>query len=53
PLMMVVMGSGGTGKSHVITALTQIHISLNAEATLERAAYTGSAAANINGETLH
>ncbi|KAI8848617.1 hypothetical protein BC829DRAFT_342662, partial [Chytridium lagenaria] len=53
PLTMVVLGPGGTGKSHLINALTQIHNSLKADPTLQRAAYTGSASANIEGETLH
>ncbi|KAI8843738.1 hypothetical protein BC829DRAFT_354641, partial [Chytridium lagenaria] len=53
PIRMIVLGPGGTGKSHLVNALSDFHKRLGVETALERAAFTGVAAANIHGETIH
>ena len=50
---MFLGGAGGTGKSRVITALSDFFASRNEKRRLRLAAYTGIAAAGIRGITLH
>ncbi|KAJ3851609.1 hypothetical protein EV368DRAFT_11519, partial [Lentinula lateritia] len=53
PLRMFLEGPGGTGKSHVISALK---VFFEQQGELRRfclASYTGVAAQNISGMTLH
>ena len=53
PLRMYLGGTGGTGKSRVIAALTDYFV-LNGESRhLRLASFTGIASKNINGTTLH
>lgn len=53
PLLMVVSGEGGVGKSKVIQTITSLFESLNVKHWLRKAAYTGVAASLIEGQTLH
>ncbi|KAI9067029.1 hypothetical protein FKP32DRAFT_1527872, partial [Trametes sanguinea] len=53
PLRMFLGGVGGTGKSRVIQALTAFFAARNQSRRLRLAAYTGIAAKNISGTTLH
>ncbi|KAJ7157826.1 hypothetical protein C8R46DRAFT_891673, partial [Mycena filopes] len=53
PLRMFLGGPGGTGKSRVIDALADFFASRGEERRLRRASYTGVAARNIRGMTLH
>ncbi|KAI9059157.1 hypothetical protein FKP32DRAFT_1551869, partial [Trametes sanguinea] len=53
PLRMFLGGVGGTGKSRVIKALTSFFEARNQSRRLRLAAYTGVAARNIGGTTLH
>ncbi|THU94165.1 hypothetical protein K435DRAFT_668921, partial [Dendrothele bispora CBS 962.96] len=52
-LRMLLHGPGGTGKSHVIHALTEFFRIQGQERRLRLASFTGVAARNINGLTLH
>ncbi len=45
-------GAGGTGKTRVIEALVYLHDILNIRFSIKLAAYTGTAAAAIGGNTL-
>ena len=53
PLRMYLGGPGGTGKSRVIHALTDFFKCQNQSRRLRLAAFTGVAAKNIGGTTLH
>jgi len=53
PLRMYLGGPGGTGKSRVIHALTDFFKRRNESRRLRLAAFTGVAAKNIGGTTLH
>ena len=52
-MVMFLAGEGGTGKSKVVLALTETMEQLRIRHTLRLAAFTGVAASNINGCTLH
>ncbi|KAF9034888.1 hypothetical protein BJ165DRAFT_1303133, partial [Panaeolus papilionaceus] len=52
-LRMALMGAGGTGKSTVINAITDLFESVGHASRLRKCAYTGVASNNINGMTLH
>ncbi len=51
-IMLYLGGMGGTGKSQVIKALKHLHTKLGILHTLKIAAFTGTAAANIDGSTI-
>jgi hypothetical protein len=51
-LLMKVMGAPGTGKSHVIDAMTSFFAIQSSSRMLRKAAHQGSAAVNIGGITL-
>ncbi|EIW62578.1 uncharacterized protein TRAVEDRAFT_99443, partial [Trametes versicolor FP-101664 SS1] len=53
PLRMFMGGVGGTGKSRVIQALTSFFAERNQARRLRLASFTGVAARNIAGTTLH
>ncbi|KAI0708651.1 hypothetical protein C8Q76DRAFT_627191, partial [Earliella scabrosa] len=53
PLRMFLGGFGGTGKSRVIQALTEYFAERNQSRRLRLSSYTGIAARNIAGATLH
>ncbi|KAH9855234.1 hypothetical protein C2E23DRAFT_724563, partial [Lenzites betulinus] len=53
PLRMFLGGVGGTGKSRVIQALTSFFAARNEARRLRLASFTGVAARNIAGTTLH
>ncbi|KAI0038037.1 hypothetical protein FA95DRAFT_1461306, partial [Auriscalpium vulgare] len=53
PLRMFLSGPGGTGKSRVINALVEYFKQRGEERRLRLCAYTGVAARNIGGMTLH
>ncbi|TFK87001.1 hypothetical protein K466DRAFT_450180, partial [Polyporus arcularius HHB13444] len=53
PLRMFLGGFGGTGKSRVIQALTSYFGARNQSRRLRLASFTGIAARNISGSTLH
>jgi hypothetical protein len=53
PLRLYLGGPGGTGKSRVITALTHYFNICGETRRLRLASFTGIAAKNINGTTLH
>ncbi|KZS90828.1 hypothetical protein SISNIDRAFT_414933, partial [Sistotremastrum niveocremeum HHB9708] len=53
PLRMYLGGPGGTGKSRVIHAVTDWFAQRGQSRRLRLASYTGVAASNINGATLH
>ncbi|TDL13845.1 hypothetical protein BD410DRAFT_734785, partial [Rickenella mellea] len=53
PLRMFLGGAGGTGKSRVINTLKEFFVRRQQERRLRLASYTGVAARNISGVTLH
>lgn len=53
PLRMLLGGAGGTGKSRVIDALTEFFRRRNQGRRFRLSSYTGVAARNISGMTLH
>jgi len=53
PLRMYLGGAGGTGKSRVIHALKHYFICRGQERRLRLTSYTGVAAQNISGMTIH
>ncbi|PBK87946.1 hypothetical protein ARMGADRAFT_937795, partial [Armillaria gallica] len=53
PLRMFLGGQGGTGKSHVINTLRAYFHERNQKRRFRLASYTGVAARNISGMTLH
>ncbi|KAJ6505077.1 hypothetical protein C8R45DRAFT_801633, partial [Mycena sanguinolenta] len=53
PLRMFLGGAGGTGKSRVINALTDFFTRRDQGRRFRLASYTGVAARNISGMTLH
>ncbi|KAJ4464310.1 hypothetical protein C8J55DRAFT_408871, partial [Lentinula edodes] len=53
PLRMFLGGPGGTGKSHVISALRVFFEQQGERRRFRLASYTGVAAQNISGMTLH
>ena len=53
PLQMYLGGPGGTGKSRVIAALMDYFTECGEARRLRLASFTGIAAKNINGTTLH
>ncbi|KAJ6484120.1 hypothetical protein C8R45DRAFT_830242, partial [Mycena sanguinolenta] len=53
PLRMFLGGPGGTGKSRVINSLTNFFKQRRQERRFRLASYTGVAARNITGMTLH
>jgi len=53
PLRMYIGGAGGTGKSRVICALTDFFKRTGQSRRLRLASFTGAAAKNIGGTTLH
>ncbi|KAI9059344.1 hypothetical protein FKP32DRAFT_1526932, partial [Trametes sanguinea] len=53
PLRMFLGGVGGTGKSRVIRAMKSFFEARNESRRLRLASYTGIAARNIHGTTLH
>lgn len=53
PLRMYIGGPGGTGKSRVIQALTDFFERRGESRRLRLASFTGAAAKNIGGTTLH
>ncbi|CCO35196.1 DNA repair and recombination protein pif1,mitochondrial [Rhizoctonia solani AG-1 IB] len=52
-LLMQIQGAGGTGKSLVISKITEFFRHRGKEVKLRKAAYTGIAASLIEGSTLH
>ncbi|KAF8519964.1 hypothetical protein JB92DRAFT_3112066 [Gautieria morchelliformis] len=52
-LLMLMMGSGGVGKSTVIDMVTDLFMLRNCRHKLEKTGMTGIAASNIGGYTLH
>ena len=52
-LLMICSGEGGVGKSRTIQTITQNFKSRKVEHILVKAAYTGIAASNIAGKTIH
>ena len=52
-LLLLIDGPAGTGKSVIIKAIDTLVQLLNLQETYRKAAYTGAAADNIGGETLH
>ncbi|PBK94462.1 hypothetical protein ARMGADRAFT_876623, partial [Armillaria gallica] len=53
PLQMFLSGAGGTGKSRMINALHDYFERRNQSRRFQLASYTGVAARNISGMTLH
>ncbi|KAI9059614.1 hypothetical protein FKP32DRAFT_1579504, partial [Trametes sanguinea] len=53
PLRLYIGGFGGTGKSRIIQALTAYFEARNEGRRLRLASYTGIAARNVAGVTLH
>lgn len=53
PLSMLMGGAGGTGKSRVIAALSDLFRRMNQGRRFRVAAFTGVAAAGVSGMTLH
>lgn len=53
PLSVFLSGPGGTGKSRVIDAITTLFLRFNEVRRFRLASYTGVAAKNIKGMTLH
>ncbi|KIM73532.1 hypothetical protein PILCRDRAFT_32665, partial [Piloderma croceum F 1598] len=53
PLRMYLGGPGGTGKSRVINALKDFFDRCNQSRQFRLSSYTGVAAKNISGTTLH
>ncbi|CCO34495.1 ATP-dependent helicase RRM3 [Rhizoctonia solani AG-1 IB] len=52
-LLMQIQGAGGTGKSLVISKITELFTRHGQESKLRKSAYTGIAATLIEGSTLH
>lgn len=52
-LRMLLLGEGGTGKSHVLEAVSQAYDHYDAREKFAKTAMTGIAASNIGGSTLH
>ena len=52
-LLMYVGGEGGTGKTLLINAISAWFKEIKQQHTIRLAAYTGTAAANIGGSTIH
>ncbi|PPQ81895.1 hypothetical protein CVT24_009316 [Panaeolus cyanescens] len=52
-LRMALIGAGGTGKSTVIHAISELFSLLDRDFMLKKCAYTGVASNNIRGITLH
>lgn len=52
-LLMQIQGEGGTGKSIVISKITELFQAHGRQAELRKPAYTGIAASLIGGSTLH
>ncbi|KAG9080105.1 hypothetical protein FRC06_007079 [Ceratobasidium sp. 370] len=52
-LLMNIQGEGGTGKSLVISKITELLEARQQRSILKKAAYTGIAASHIGGQTLH
>ncbi|KAF8181769.1 hypothetical protein BJ912DRAFT_800694, partial [Pholiota molesta] len=53
PLRMYLGGAGGTGKSRVINALKEFFVRRGQIRRFRLASYTGVAARNISGMTVH
>ncbi|KIK59524.1 hypothetical protein GYMLUDRAFT_120213, partial [Collybiopsis luxurians FD-317 M1] len=53
PLCMYLGGPRGTGKSHIINALREFFDRSGESRRFQLASYTGVAAKNISGMTLH
>lgn len=53
PLLMLISGEGGVGKSKLIQTITDLFSSVNCAQWLAKAAFTGVAASLIGGRTLH
>ncbi len=53
PLRMLLTGPGGTGKSRVIDAVQKFFSETKQPRRVRTASYTGVAARNVNGMTLH
>ncbi|KAJ3843075.1 hypothetical protein F5878DRAFT_508978, partial [Lentinula raphanica] len=53
PLRMFIGGPGGTGKSYVIACVNKFFQSTNQTRRFRLCSYTGVAANNISGMTLH
>jgi hypothetical protein len=53
PLEAILTAEPRTGKTHVIKAISEFFMLNQAKATLVKAAYIGSAAMNMEGETIH
>jgi hypothetical protein len=51
-LLMIVLGTAGTGKSYLINAIRQLFLDHSASSCLKVTAPTGVAAANIRGSTI-
>jgi hypothetical protein len=52
-LLMLICGEGGTGKSRLIQAITEMFERRQSAKMVVKGAYTGIAASVINGKTLH
>lgn len=52
-LLMIVVGTAGTGKSYLIDAIRQLFSNHSASSTLKVTAPSGIAAANIRGSTIY
>jgi hypothetical protein len=52
-LLMIVVGTAGTGKSFLINAIRQLFFHLNSSQCLKITAPTGIAASNIHGSTVY
>ncbi|CAF4479188.1 unnamed protein product, partial [Didymodactylos carnosus] len=52
-LLMCIPGTGGTGKSHLIQAITTYFKLTNRKRALRKLAPTAVAASNIDGQTIH
>lgn len=50
---MLILGQGGTGKSMLISAITEMFAYYRKEDTLAKCATTGIAATDILGQTIH
>ena len=53
PLRMIILGPGGTGKSMLISAITETFEHYGKEDILTKCATTGIAASDIGGKTVH
>ncbi|KAF9470258.1 hypothetical protein BDN70DRAFT_902252, partial [Pholiota conissans] len=52
-LKMLILGHGGTGKSHLISTITETFEYLKSSSKLAKCATSGIAASGIKGQTLH